>query len=67
MEKMETEYPKRTDLNYQNCKYVRSKTNEEDLLVIEAKNTQTGELYSVWLRYDGMAQCLEEIAKMISQ
>jgi hypothetical protein len=61
----EQEYPDRIDLNYQDSHYVYSQKTNEDLLVIEAKNTQTSELFTVWVRPNGMAKILSEIGKML--
>ena len=64
-EKKEQEYPQRIDLNFQNAHYVYSQRSNEDLIVIEAKNTQNSELFSVWVRRDGMAKILNEIGNVL--
>ena len=66
MSENEKNFPERTDLNFQDCRWVRSRKTDEDLMVLEANNTKTGELFSVWIRYDGMSKILMEIGKMLS-
>ncbi len=66
MESNKNEYPDRINLNFQDTNYVFSQRTKEDLLAIEAKNPQSGEFYTVWVRTDGMAKILSEIGKMLS-
>lgn len=65
MTEPERKFLERTDLNFQNCKAVKSRKTQEDLLVVEAKDLKTGELYSVWIRKDAISKLLIEIARML--
>jgi len=58
-------FPERTDLNFEGCKVVKSKKTQETLLVVEAKDRKSGNLYSVWLRGESVGLLLSEIGKMI--
>ena len=65
MSEPERQFPERTDLNFQDCRAVKSRKTQEDLLVVEAKDLKTGELYSVWIRKDTISILLTEIARML--
>jgi hypothetical protein len=64
-EEVQSKYPEKIDLNFQNCRAVKSRKTQEDLLVLEAKDYKTGIFYSIWIRKDGISKILTEIAKMI--
>ena len=61
----EGRFPERTDLSFQNCTAVKSRKTQEDLLVVEAKDLKTGELYSVWIRKDAVGTILTELGRML--
>ena len=65
MTEIERKFPERTDLSFQKCKAVKSRKTQEDLLVVEAKDLKTGELYSVWVRLDAIGLILIELGKML--
>jgi len=58
-------YPERVDLTFQNCKAVKSRKTQEDLLVLEAKDLKSGTEYSLWIRKDSIGKLLIEIGKMV--
>jgi len=65
MTEPERKFPERTDLNFQNCRAVKSRKTQEDLMVVEAKDLKTGELYSVWIRKDAIGMILIELGNML--
>jgi hypothetical protein len=65
MTEPERKFPERTDLNFQDCKAVKSRKTQEDLLVVEGKDLKTGELYSLWIRKDAISTVLMEIARLL--